>query len=143
VSEASSPQPSPAPQPPAPQRPLRVLVADDDRDSVLTLIEVLRDEGHDAKGVYDGDSVIDAITLFKPDAVLLDIGMPQRTGYELARYLRKRFADRITLIAITGWSKPSDKILATLAGFDHHVAKPYDPQRLVDLLAGISPRLDL
>jgi CheY-like chemotaxis protein len=143
VTEASSPQPSPTPQSPAPQRPLRVLVADDDRDSVLMLMEVLRDEGHDAKGVYDGDSVIDAITLFKPDAVLLDIGMPQRTGYELARYLRKRFGDRITLIAITGWTKPSDKILATLAGFDHHVAKPYDPQRLVDLLADLSPRLDL
>lgn len=126
----------------APQRPLRVLVADDDRDNVLMLLEVLRDEGHDSKGVYDGDSVIDAIALFKPDAVLLDIGMPQRTGYELARYLRKRFGDAITLIAITGWSKPSDKILATLAGFDHHVAKPYDPQHLVQLLANITPRMD-
>lgn len=120
-----------------------MLVADDDRDSVLMLMEVLRDEGHETKGVYDGDSVIDAITLFKPDAVLLDIGMPQRTGYELARYLRKRFGDRIMLIAITGWTKPSDKILATLAGFDHHVAKPCDPQRLVDLLADLTPRLDL
>ena len=127
---------------PAPRRPLRVLVADDDRDNVLMLLELLRDEGHETRGVYDGDSVIDAITLFKPDAVLLDIGMPQRTGYELARYLRKRFGEGITLIAITGWSKPSDKILATLAGFDHHVAKPYDPQLLVTLLAKITPRID-
>jgi len=134
--------PGSAPPEPAPQRPLRVLVADDDRDNVLMLMEVLRDEGYEAKGVYDGDSVIDAITLFKPDAVLLDIGLPQRTGYELARYLRKRFGDAITLIAITGWSKPSDKILATLAGFDHHVTKPCDPQHLVQLLATITPRID-
>ncbi|MGQ0652097.1 MAG: response regulator [Betaproteobacteria bacterium] len=126
----------------APKRPLRVLVADDDRDNVLMLMEVLRDEGHETRGAYDGDAVIDAITLFKPDAVLLDIGMPQRTGYELARYLRKRFGDTITLIAITGWTKPSDRILATLAGFDHHVAKPYDPQLLVQLLAKITPRID-
>lgn len=134
--------PGSAPPAPAPQRPLRVLVADDDRDNVLMLMEVLRDEGYEAKGVYDGDSVIDAITLFKPDTVLLDIGLPQRTGYELARYLRKRFGDAITLIAITGWSKPSDKILATLAGFDHHVAKPYDPQCLVQLLSTLTPRID-
>jgi CheY-like chemotaxis protein len=132
-------RPSPAPE--AARRPLRVLIADDDRDNVLMLMEVLRDEGHDTKGVYDGDAVLDAITLFRPDAVLLDIGMPQRTGYELARYLRKRFGDAITLIAVTGWSKHSDKILATLAGFDHHIAKPYDPQALVQLLANITPRI--
>jgi len=134
--------PSAASPAPAPQRALRVLVADDDRDNVLMLMEVLRDEGHETRGVYDGDSVIDAITLFKPDAVLLDIGMPQRTGYEIARYLRKRFGEAIMLIAITGWSKPSDKILATLAGFDHHVAKPYDPQHLIQLLANLTPRMD-
>ena len=128
---------------PQPRRPLRVLVADDDRDNVLMLMEVLRDERHETKGVYDGDAVIDAVTLFKPDVVLLDIGMPQRTGYELARYLRKRFGDQgITLIAITGWKKASDRILATLAGFDHHVAKPYDPQTLIDLLAKIQPQED-
>jgi CheY-like chemotaxis protein len=128
---------------PAPARPLRILVADDDHDNVLMLMEVLRDEGHETKGVYDGDAVIDAVTLFKPDVVLLDIGMPQRTGYELARYLRKRFGEQgITLIAVTGWKKHSDKILATLAGFDHHIAKPYEPQMLVDLLAKVPPQRD-
>jgi CheY-like chemotaxis protein len=140
--DASSLDPRSSPAAPVAKRPLRVLIADDDRDNVLMLMEVLRDEGHDTKGVYDGDAVVDAVTLFKPDAVLLDIGMPQRTGYELARYLRKRFGENITLIAVTGWSKPSDKILATLAGFDHHIAKPYDPQALVQLLANLTPRLN-
>ena len=140
--EPSSLDPRSSSAPQAARRPLRVLIADDDRDNVLMLMEVLRDEGHDTKGVYDGDAVLDAVTHFKPDAVLLDIGMPQRTGYELARYLRKRFGAGITLIAVTGWSKPSDKILAALAGFDHHIAKPYEPRALVELLGNLTPRIE-
>ena len=117
-----------------PQR-LRVLVADDDRDAVSSLLELLRDEGHEVRGVYTGLDVLDSVRDFAPDAVLLDIGMPHVTGYEVARELRSRYASaRPLLIAVTGRNQPSDRNLAQLAGFDHHVVKPYDPDELLGLL---------
>jgi len=122
---------------------LRVLVADDDRDAVNSLLELLRDEGHEVRGVYTGLDVLDSVRDFGPDAVLLDIGMPHITGYEVARELRTRYASaRPLLIAVTGRSQPSDRNLAQLAGFDHHVAKPYDPNALLELLKPLQkPRL--
>lgn len=120
---------------------LRVLVADDDRDAVESLLELLRDEGHEVRGVYTGLDVLDSVRDFAPDAVLLDIGMPHVTGYEVARELRQRYASaRPLLIAVTGRNRPDDRNFAQLAGFDHHVAKPYDPKELLALLA--PPRND-
>lgn len=117
---------------------LRVLVADDDRDAVESLLELLRDEGHEARGVYTGLDVLDSVRDFAPDAVLLDIGMPRITGYEVARELRIRYASaRPLLIAVTGRNQPADRNLSQLAGFDQHVAKPYDPDVLLGLLRGI------
>lgn len=114
---------------------LRVLVADDDRDAVGSLLELLRDEGHEARGVYTGLDVLDSVRDFAPDAVLLDIGMPHVTGYEVARELRVRYASaRPLLIAVTGRNDPADRNFSQLAGFDHHVAKPYDPEELLALL---------
>jgi len=114
---------------------LRVLVVDDDRDEVLTLVALLRDEGYDARGSYRGKDVLDLVRDFDPHAVLLDIGMPDLNGYEAARLVRARYGSASPLlIAVTGWKKASDRLLAQLAGFDHHVAKPYDPQLLLSLL---------
>jgi CheY-like chemotaxis protein len=114
---------------------LRVLVADDDKDAVASLMLLLQDEGHEVRGVYSGPAVLDRVRDFGPDVVLLDIGMPHVSGYEVARTLRERYASaRPLLIAITGHSKPSDRTLAQLAGFDHHFAKPYDPNALLALL---------
>ena len=125
-----------------PQR-LRILVADDDRDAVETLLELMRDEGHETRGVYTGLDVLDSVRDFAPDAVLLDIGMPHISGYEVARELRLRYASaRPLLIAVTGRNEASDRVLAQLAGFDHHLAKPYDPAELLGLLAPLhGPRL--
>ena len=68
--------------------------------------------------------------------MLLDRGMPKICGYEAARRLRQRYGDDCpVLVAVTGWKQASDRILASLAGFDHHVAKPYDPSALISLLA--------
>jgi len=121
----------------APQR-LRILVADDDHDAVASLLALLRDEGHEARGVYTGLDVLDSVRDYSPDAVLLDIGMPHITGYEVARELRERYASaRPLLIAVTGRSQAADRNLAQLAGFDHHVAKPYDPNALMALLAAL------
>ena len=114
---------------------LRVLVADDDKDAVASLMLLLQEEGHEVRGVYSGLAVLDKVRDFGPDVVLLDIGMPHISGYEVARALRERYASaRPLLIAITGHSKPTDRTLAQLAGFDHHFTKPYDPNALLALL---------
>jgi CheY-like chemotaxis protein len=117
-------------------RPRRVLIADDDRDGALTLSTLLQLEGYEVRAVHGGQEALDAAREFQPHACLLDIGMPKITGYEAARRLRQRYGDDCPLlIAVTGWKQASDKILASLAGFDHHVAKPYDPADIVNLLA--------
>jgi DNA-binding response OmpR family regulator len=121
-------------------RPLRILVADDERDTVLTLITILRDEGHDARGVYDSYDVVRAVRDFDPDAVILDIAMPGKSGWHLARELRATLKGaRPLLIAISGrYKQYSDKLLAKITGFNHHLAKPYETKTLLDLLAPLS-----
>ena len=120
---------------PIPGRPLRVLLADDDRDATLSLSTLLKLEGYEVRHVYDGDATLNAVREFEPDLVLIDIGMPKLSGYDVARELRERYGKAgPMLVALTGWKQASDRILATLAGFDHHVAKPYDPGALLALI---------
>src|SRR5437868_4352647 len=119
-------------------RALRVLVVEDDYDAASTLLALLSDEGHEAKGVYKASDVWHTVPRFDPDVVLIDIGLPDRSGYEVAQKIRRRFGDdRPYLIAVTAWTKGSDKILAKLAGFNEHVGKPYDPNKLLRLLANL------
>jgi CheY-like chemotaxis protein len=118
------------------ETPPRVLIADDDRDGTLTLSTVLELEGYEVRAVHGGQDALDAAREFRPHAVVLDIGMPKVTGYDCARRLRQRYGEHCPLlIALTGWKQASDKILANLAGFDHHVAKPYEPAEVLRLLA--------
>jgi CheY-like chemotaxis protein len=122
-------------------RPLRILVADDHRDTVLTLMVLLREIGYEIRGVYDGAQVLEAVGEFEPDVVLLDIGMPNVDGYEAARVIRVRYGDEYpVLIAITAYAKPTDKMLAKMAGFDHHFGKPIHPDVLINLIATIRPQ---
>ena len=118
-------------------------MADDDPDTVLTLLTLLQDDGHDVRGVYSGSQVMDAVRSFKADAVLLDIGMPDLTGFDVARSLRRRFGSRVMIVAVTAYRSTTDKMMALAAGFDHHIAKPYDPEMLSALLreraAGLAP----
>ena len=116
---------------------LRIVVADDDRDAVVTLATILQDEGHEVREVYRGSEVLHLVREFDPDVALIDIGMPGMTGYDVAREIRQIFGKRPTLIAVTGWKKTSDRILAQLAGFDHHLAKPFDADALLALLAQV------
>jgi CheY-like chemotaxis protein len=119
---------------------LRVLIADDDADGAATLSALLELEGYEVRAVPGGQEALDAVRARRPDVVLLDIGMPRITGYEAARRLRERYGDRCPmLIALTGWKQASDKILASLAGFDHHVAKPYQPEDILTLLEKAAP----
>jgi DNA-binding response OmpR family regulator len=112
---------------------LRVLVADDERDAANTLLWLLRDEGYDARAAYDGAEVLRTAREFTPDVVILDIGMPELNGYDVARALRARHP-RIVLIALTAWKQNTDKMFAQMAGFDHHLGKPCDPRALMELL---------
>lgn len=117
----------------------RVLVADDDEDTLLTLTTLLRDEGYEARGVQCGADVLQAVFNFAPDVVLLDIGMPQMSGYEVARTLRERYGSaRPALIAVTGRSGSVDRQQARAAGFEYHVAKPYDPRELLSLIGRLA-----
>ena len=120
---------------------LRILVADDDTDAVQSLTALLREEGYEVRGVHRGTEVLQAIFHFAPDVVLLDIGMPQMTGYEVARVLRDRYGSaRPALIAVTGRAGEEDRQQSRAAGFEHHVAKPYDPAALLGLIGQISGR---
>jgi len=123
------------------QRAIRVVIADDDRDTVLSLRLLLSTEGYEVLGVYDARSVFPAVRDFRPDAVLLDIGMPQMTGYDIARQLRATHGNDLLLIAVTAWNKFSDRMAAHIAGFDHHVSKPYQPDEILRLIAPLADRL--
>jgi CheY-like chemotaxis protein len=117
---------------------LRVVVADDERDAVLTLGLLLRSEGMEVRLVRTGQAALAAVADFHPDAVLLDIGMPDRSGYDVAQELSRRYGDECpVLIAVTGLGKPDDKEMAEISGFHHFVTKPYDAQALVRLLVNL------
>ena len=119
----------------------RVLVADDDRDAVLILTALLREEGYEVRGVHHGSEVLDAVCNFAPDVVLLDISMPKMSGYEVARTLRDRYGSaRPALIAVTAMTRTMDRAQARAAGFEHHVAKPYEPNELLSLIGRLAPR---
>ena len=117
-------------------RPLRILIADDDRDAVLTLMMVLRHEGHEVRGVYKGIDVLRLLEEFEPDAVIVDIHMPELNGYDVARGIASKRRHMPLMIGVSGvYKKGSDRILAELTGFDHYLTKPYDPSDVVRLLA--------
>ena len=120
---------------------LRVLIADDERDTVITLGVLLRSEGFDVRMATRGAEVPDAVHQFKPDFVLLDIGMPDQTGYDLARQLRARYGDACpTLIAVTAYRSAAEKATAKASGFHHHIGKPYNPVALIHLLSILKRR---
>ena len=127
-------------EPPKAPRSLRIIVADDDRDTVVTLMMLLRDEGHEVRGVHSGRYVMGAVIDFDPDAVVLDINMPGLSGWEVARTIRdRRGKKRPMLIGISGeYKQGADRILSAIIGFDHYLVKPYDPKALLALLAPLT-----
>jgi len=106
---------------------VRVLVADDNRDAADTLCRILSMYGYEVRSAYDGGSALEVCESFRPHAAVLDIGMPVRDGYEVARELRARRGAGLRLIALTGWGAEADVQRARDAGFDHHLTKPADP----------------
>jgi signal transduction histidine kinase len=125
---------APKARPPASRR---ILAVDDNRDVADTLAMMLRMEGHEVRVVNHAAAVLEAARDFRPDVVLLDIGLPGgMNGYELARRLRERPGQgQVLLVALTGYGQDEDKRLAREAGFDAHLTKPADLDDLLALLA--------
>jgi PAS domain S-box-containing protein len=114
----------------------KILIADDNEDAASTLGMLLRLAGHEVRTAHGGQAALTVARSFEPDIALLDIGMPDLNGYEVARQLRRTDSGKhVRLIALTGWGQDEDKRRAQEAGFDHHLTKPVDPHRLDELLS--------
>jgi CheY-like chemotaxis protein len=97
---------------------------------------ILRGAGYEVNCVYDGPSVLPAARHFRPDVVVLDIGLPGMDGYEVARQLRAQQEFRSTpLVAVTGYGQAEDRVRSREAGFDAHLTKPVNPQQLQQFIA--------
>jgi CheY-like chemotaxis protein len=133
-----------APAPPRSEntnvRSRRVLVVDDNVTSAQSLAVVLKLEGHDVQVAHDGGLALEAVRSFRPDVVLLDIGLPGMDGYEVARRLRQEpglAAGIALLVAVTGYAEDEARRRSREAGFDHHLVKPVDPDGVLALLASL------
>jgi CheY-like chemotaxis protein/anti-sigma regulatory factor (Ser/Thr protein kinase) len=114
----------------------RVLVVDDNVDAASSLCELLQLQGHSVQVVHSGRAAVEQSDAFDPQIALVDIGLPDIDGYEVARQLRqRRHAGRLLLVAVTGYGLPSDRRRSELAGFDYHLVKPIDMAELEPLLA--------
>jgi two-component system CheB/CheR fusion protein len=114
----------------------RVLVVDDNVDAADSLGLLLRLSGQETRMAYDGPTALLVAEAFRPQLVLLDIGMPGMDGYEVARRLRGLpVLEGVVLVAVTGWGQEEDRLRSRAAGFDDHLVKPADPVALQHLLA--------
>ena len=114
----------------------RVLLADDNREAADTMSLILKLLGYQVSVAHSGLEALEVASHAAPQIVILDIGMPDMTGYEVARRLRQMPWGRAALfIAITGWGQENDKEQAAAAGFDYHLTKPADPDRVAEILA--------
>jgi signal transduction histidine kinase/CheY-like chemotaxis protein len=128
------PMPAISDRPEGPPR-ARILVADDNYDAAQSLALMLGMEGHEVRTASDGLEALRIAEEFRPQLVLLDIGMPKLDGYETARRLRQRpWSESTRLFALTGWGQEEDRERARQAGFDRHLVKPVDPDALSQLL---------
>jgi DNA-binding response OmpR family regulator len=119
-------------------RALKIIVADDDRDTVDMLAVLLRHEGHDVHRVYEGKDVLPLARLVRPDVIIMDIVVPGMSGYAVAQEMRHSFTEAKwpVMIAISGfWKERSDRRVAQQSGFDHYLMKPCEPGDIFAVLA--------
>jgi CheY-like chemotaxis protein len=140
LSTAGVERAAPGPSPSAARRSRRFLVVDDNADSAESLAVVLRLGGHDVRIAQDGRAALEAARAGSPDVVLLDIGLPGMSGYDVARELRSADGARPFLVALTGYGQPEDRVRSQKAGFDLHLVKPVDMVRLEDALSVLDVR---
>ena len=122
----------------------RILVVDDNEDSATSLAAMLEILGHEAQAVFDGAAAVETAESFRPDVVLLDIGLPKMNGLAAARKIREHaWGQAMLLIALTGWSDEKDRRRTAEAGFDLHLVKPIDPTALENMLAQRQRKLSI
>jgi CheY-like chemotaxis protein len=114
---------------------LRILVVEDHADTAASLALLLRREGHEVQVAPEGPAAVGAVQVAPPDVVLLDIGLPGMSGWEVARWVTEQPAEkRPLLVAITGYGREEDRRRSEAAGIDLHLVKPVDPDQLLGLL---------
>jgi len=120
---------------------LEILVVDDNRDSAVTLARLLKMQGHLVKTAHDGPETLRLLANYRPHLILLDLGLPGMSGYEVARRIRESTVLRnVTMVALTGWGQEEDRRRTREAGFDHHMVKPADPNELESIVSSIQPK---
>jgi CheY-like chemotaxis protein len=119
--------------------PRRILVVDDNVDAADSLGMLLEVRGDAVRVAYDGLEALAAAAEFKPEAVLLDIGMPKLSGYDVARRIRAAHGASVLIVAITGWGQEEDRQRARDAGCNHHFTKPVNFEMLLDLIDREAP----
>jgi len=113
----------------------RILVVDDYPSTAQVTCTLLTMLGHECRAVDSGRKALEEARVFEPDVAILDIGLPDLSGYEVVRELRRMRPDKpLYIAAVTGWGQPQDRAQAFAAGFDHHVLKPADATKLKDIL---------
>jgi PAS domain S-box-containing protein len=118
----------------------RILVVDDNRDSATSLAMLLDMAGQETRIAHDGLEALEVGAQFRPDVVLLDLGLPGMSGFDAGRLMRKQpWGANLVLIAVTGWAQAEDRRKSREAGFDHHVVKPVDYDALLALVASLPP----
>jgi CheY-like chemotaxis protein len=116
----------------------RILVADDNNDALESLATLLELGGHEVVTASNGALALECAERHRPEVALLDIGMPMLDGYEVARRIRVQpWGQRVTLVALTGWGQDSDRRRSREAGFDSHLVKPLDMDKLSELLQSL------
>ncbi|HEX2466411.1 MAG TPA: ATP-binding protein, partial [Thermoanaerobaculia bacterium] len=119
----------------------RILVVDDNPDSAVSLAELLRISGNETHVATDGLQAVEAAERLRPEAILLDIGLPGLNGYDACRRIRAQpWGKRMAMVALTGWGQEEDRNRSREAGFDGHLVKPVDYHALTELLASLLPR---
>jgi CheY-like chemotaxis protein len=114
----------------------RVLVVDDNVDAAVMLAALVRHLGHDVLTVHDGQQALRVVESYRPDVILLDIGMPGLNGFEVAKRLREQGINPAPrIVAVTGWGKPEDQARSREAGFDMHLMKPVEEAQIRAALA--------
>jgi CheY-like chemotaxis protein len=111
-------------------------VVDDNMDAASSLALLLGLAGHETHAAFDGQEAIDRAEEVRPDVILLDLGLPKISGYDVCRRIREKpWGSNVTVIALTGWGQDTDRRKTRDAGFDHHIVKPIEHSRLLELLA--------
>ncbi len=134
--ETAKPAPDPTVSEPMTMTARRILVVEDNRDSAESLAMLLTLAGNETHTAYDGLEAVEAAATFRPDVILLDIGLPRMNGYEACRLIREQpWGKNMVLVALTGWGQEEDRQKSKDSGFDGHIVKPVEQAAVMKLLA--------